>query len=132
MEPLHTGGIHLGWLETLTMVVCSMKLTPQLPQLHLLHSHFRALPPFFVPSAAADSLCHNRQNKTLPTSQKTAILKPYSLPSVWNRQTQVEHITSCLLMAYRKELNHKSSQGKSTGLEGEGEKKGIAFVVLHH
>ena len=56
VEPIRTGGLHLGWLESLTVVVCGTKLARQLSQLHLLHSHFRASPPFFAPSVAADTV----------------------------------------------------------------------------
>lgn len=56
VEPICTGGVHLGWLESLTMVVCGMKLAPQLSQLHLFRSQFRASSPFFAPSVTADTV----------------------------------------------------------------------------
>lgn len=56
VKSIHTGRLHLGWLEPHTMAVCSMKYVPQLSWIHHLHSHFRASPPFSVPSVAADTV----------------------------------------------------------------------------
>lgn len=56
VKPIRTVRLHLGWLEPHTMPVCSTEHVPQLSWIHHLHSHFRASPPFFVPSVAADTV----------------------------------------------------------------------------
>lgn len=121
VETICTSRLQLGWLDTLTMVVCGMKLTPQLFQLHLFHSHFRASPPFFAPSVAADIVhvmwgktkdiaCNSGNCHTQPTYFFTDIYKLDTLhPFCWwptggsKPKEQSKHI-SCCLRRRKKEL----------------------------
>lgn len=86
VKPIRIGRLHLGWLEPHTMAVCSMKHVPQLSWIHHMQSYFRASPPFFTPSVAAQFMPRKAKQETLPTPQETATLNSLSLPSVFHRQ----------------------------------------------
>lgn len=123
VETICTGGLQLGWLGTLTMVICDMRLTPQLFQLHLSHSHFRASPPFFAPSVAADTV-HVMWGKTKDSAYNSGNChtQPTYSPQCFS-QTDTSW-THCILSAdgLQEEVNQKSSQSTSP-VDWEGEKR---------
>lgn len=63
VEPIHTRGLHLGWLESLTNAVCGMKFATTVSASPLAFTFQSFTSSFCTFCCSRHSPCHVRQNK---------------------------------------------------------------------